>query len=231
MSDILIEYSSEDRDKVKPLVKALEDTGWSVFWDRSIPGGNLFIGSQYCVVVLWSCMSIRNRRIWSTALKAMEKSILVVAVIEDNTEIPVVLREAPSVDLSQWDGNRLAASFGKLQILVSLILGNYIEKEAQLKDPNQAIEILYQGVQIWNEYRRGNPQIDPDLRTANLSKLKLDLGGRINLTSVNFSCADLRGLDFLEANLTGADLSWAKLQDANLSQASLKENHTYRGRF
>jgi formylglycine-generating enzyme len=39
MSDILISYSSEDRDRILPLVTALEKTGWKVFWDRTIPPG------------------------------------------------------------------------------------------------------------------------------------------------------------------------------------------------
>jgi hypothetical protein len=34
MSDIFISYASEDRSKAEPLAKALEEQGWSVFWDR-----------------------------------------------------------------------------------------------------------------------------------------------------------------------------------------------------
>ena len=38
MADIFISYSNTDRDRVIPIVKALEKQGWSVFWDwRSIP--------------------------------------------------------------------------------------------------------------------------------------------------------------------------------------------------
>ena len=39
MSDIFISYSSADRPRVKPLVAALEQHGWSVWWYRSILAG------------------------------------------------------------------------------------------------------------------------------------------------------------------------------------------------
>jgi hypothetical protein len=39
VSDIFISYAIEDLNRIKPLVKALEEVGWSVWWDRSmLPG-------------------------------------------------------------------------------------------------------------------------------------------------------------------------------------------------
>ena len=39
MSDIFVSYASEDRERIMPLVRVLEKSGWSVFWDRTIPAG------------------------------------------------------------------------------------------------------------------------------------------------------------------------------------------------
>jgi hypothetical protein len=39
MSDIFISYANEDRPRVKPLVDALAQMGWSVWWDRTILAG------------------------------------------------------------------------------------------------------------------------------------------------------------------------------------------------
>ncbi len=65
MSDIFISYASQDRSRVEPLAKALEEQGWSVWWDRTIPPGKTFdevieeaIKAARCVVVLWSKISI-----------------------------------------------------------------------------------------------------------------------------------------------------------------------------
>ena len=42
MADIFISYASEDRLRAEPLAKALEEQGWSVWWDRTIPPGETF---------------------------------------------------------------------------------------------------------------------------------------------------------------------------------------------
>jgi uncharacterized protein YjbI with pentapeptide repeats len=84
------------------------------------------------------------------------------------------------------------------------------------------LEILKQGVEVWNKWREGNP-IEPDLEDVNLSM--------VNLAKVDFSMANLRNADLTLANLTLAnlreanlfrvDLSMAKLFKADLSRANL----------
>jgi hypothetical protein len=67
MSDIFISYASEERDRVLPLVSALEKTGWSIFWDRTIPAGKTWrqvIGSEIracrSVLVIWTKNSVTS---------------------------------------------------------------------------------------------------------------------------------------------------------------------------
>ncbi len=84
---------------------------------------------------------------------------------------------------------------------------------------------LKNGVDAWNEWRKENPKVIPnleqadlrvaDLRGANLTKAKL--GG------ANLRVANLEGAYLSEANLTGADLSEAVLGGANLGGADLME--------
>jgi hypothetical protein len=37
MSDIFLKYASADRDRAQRIAAVLEDQGWSVWWDRTIP--------------------------------------------------------------------------------------------------------------------------------------------------------------------------------------------------
>ena len=65
MSDIFISYASEDRAETKKLAHALESHGWSVWWDRSIPIGQIYaevieaaLKEARCVIVIWSEKSV-----------------------------------------------------------------------------------------------------------------------------------------------------------------------------
>lgn len=105
------------------------------------------------------------------------------------------------------------------------------------------LKLLQQGAEKWNEWRRLNPEVKPDLSDANLSRADLsgaslynaDLSGanlrranliRANLSGSNLRRSDLFGTDLSaaylsSANLTAADLSFADLSDADLSDADL----------
>src|SRR5713101_3759079 len=71
----------------------------------------------------------------------------------------------------------------------------------------EQLDILKQGVETWNEWRKEHATIRPDLRGADLSE------------------ADLRGADFSEADLVAADLTGADLSEANLNYAVLWQAH------
>lgn len=65
------------------------------------------------------------------------------------------------------------------------------------------IAILKSGVQTWNEWRRENPNIKPNLREIDISN------------------QDLRGIDFVETNLLYANLSNSNLEGASIVSSSL----------
>jgi uncharacterized protein YjbI with pentapeptide repeats len=70
------------------------------------------------------------------------------------------------------------------------------------------LEILRQGVEVWNPWRGKNTSVRIDLREADLS-------------GANLSGANLVGANFFRADLSGANLRWAYLSRANLSRANL----------
>jgi len=75
------------------------------------------------------------------------------------------------------------------------------------------LEILNQGVSAWNDWRKEQPHIKP-----NLSEI---FRYNENLTGANLSRANLRKVNLGRANLSGADLSGAVLSDATLEGAIL----------
>jgi hypothetical protein len=80
----------------------------------------------------------------------------------------------------------------------------------------EQLDVLKQGVEVWNEWRERNPDVQIDLRSA-------------ILVEVNFAHAVLSGADFTNAILIGVDFTGANLTNTNLTRAfiggaMLKEN-------
>jgi uncharacterized protein YjbI with pentapeptide repeats len=75
------------------------------------------------------------------------------------------------------------------------------------------LKILKQGVDAWNQWRRENRAIQPDLVQADLA--------RAHLRGVNLQRGELAWVDLHEANLVGADLRQADLRFAHLASADL----------
>lgn len=89
------------------------------------------------------------------------------------------------------------------------------------------LEILNQGVEIWNAWRRENQDIRVDLKEADLTKVNLsgaDLS-KVNLIKANLSEAILNGTSLREAKLNEANLSKAKLHKAYLFMADLSKTN------
>jgi uncharacterized protein YjbI with pentapeptide repeats len=95
------------------------------------------------------------------------------------------------------------------------------------------LEILLQGVDVWNQWRNEHPEIRPDfiesdLRQANLSQANLRWA---NFYQSNLSEADLSGANLAEAylgsisHLSGANFTAADLRQAHLSQSFLDDSN------
>ncbi|HUS72800.1 MAG TPA: pentapeptide repeat-containing protein [Sedimentisphaerales bacterium] len=89
------------------------------------------------------------------------------------------------------------------------------------------LKILTQGIEAWNEWRRKNQAIRPDLSFTDLANLICfwPHAGGYNLSKANLSYSrlrttDLSGGDLRQAKLQGADLLHTKLSGANLSRSN-----------
>jgi uncharacterized protein YjbI with pentapeptide repeats len=88
--------------------------------------------------------------------------------------------------------------------------------------------IYVEGVKVWNQWRRENPEIEPDLSGAVFRGDYLGTSYPEDLTEANLSKANLSGVDFWAAHLAGADFRGANLHRADLS-GTLLEGADFRG--
>jgi hypothetical protein len=98
----------------------------------------------------------------------------------------------------------------------------------------QHLDILRQGVNAWNSWRKYNPEVQPDLGGANFSGAILsyaDLSRAIlsetDLSGAYLSFAYLRGANLRKADLSGASLIGTVLIGTNLTQANLTDCRIY----
>jgi Pentapeptide repeats (8 copies) len=110
----------------------------------------------------------------------------------------------------------------------SLMHGFEAERRGRPLRLDNHLDILKQGVKVWNTWREENPDIYPDLSNADLYRADLRgafLGsaepGGANLSGANLCNADLRRANLSATDLTDANLNEARLNRVNLSHANL----------
>lgn len=80
------------------------------------------------------------------------------------------------------------------------------------------LDLLKQGIMLWNQWREDHSEIQPNLQEANLSGTNLK---GANLRGANLSGAELNRADLNQADLRFANLSGALLRDSDLSNTNL----------
>ncbi|MCH8141966.1 MAG: toll/interleukin-1 receptor domain-containing protein [Proteobacteria bacterium] len=110
MADIFLSYSSEDRERVQPLVEVFQAAGWSVWWDRNIRLGESYddaidaaVKDARCVVTVWTESSVASRWVKNESMVGLERGVFV-PVMLDPVELPIAFKTAQAADLTQWDG-------------------------------------------------------------------------------------------------------------------------------
>ena len=91
------------------------------------------------------------------------------------------------------------------------------------------LDILDQGVEVWNQWREDNPDLKPDLSHGilnhmNLNKADLRFTNLVEakLVDTNLVCAELTRANFMSANLAGANLKEANLSNSILINTSFE---------
>lgn len=111
MADAFVSYQREDRARVEPIVRLLEQTGLSVWWDPGLRAGERFdatiareLQAARCVVVAWSATSIHSPWVLDEAADGRDRDVLVPFSL-DGTRPPLGFRQFQTPDLRDWTGN------------------------------------------------------------------------------------------------------------------------------
>jgi tetratricopeptide (TPR) repeat protein len=108
LAQIFLSYSREDLERVGPLVEALENEGYTVWWDRALNPGENFettidheIQQAGCVVALWTEYSVQSQWVRNEAMEGMDRGVLVPAQLDD-VRIPVAFKQVQTADFRDW---------------------------------------------------------------------------------------------------------------------------------
>ena len=105
--------------------------------------------------------------------------------------------------------------------------------EVDIVADNNQIDILSQGVEVWNKWREDNPDALIDLKNAELMHMNLENANLAeadlqkanlsfaNFKNANFAFADLESAVFSFGSFEGASFSGAHLENAYLEDANL----------
>jgi WD40 repeat protein len=144
MADVFLSYANDDRDCAKMLAGAVEQHGWSVWWDRKIPLGTSWdrvieeqVDAARCIVVLWSKESIASDWVKTEAREGKARGILVPVLI-DGVKIPLEFRHMQAANLAAWRAGEPSGDFDILLARLTELLGPGRTSEVAGRDAGRA---------------------------------------------------------------------------------------------
>src|SRR4051794_29852742 len=114
MTDLFVSYKAEDRARIAPLVRALEQDGFAVWWDAHVGTGDQWresiaeqLDAARLIIVVWSRHSIgpNGQFVRDEATRALRRGAYFPIRI-DRVDPPLGFGENQALDLTRWKGDR-----------------------------------------------------------------------------------------------------------------------------
>ena len=109
-TSVFVSYSRADQKRAMPVIGALEQAGFRVWWDGLLEGGDNFLPTTDAalegadaVVVLWSKVSVDSHWVRDEATSGRDRHCLVPLSL-DGVQPPLGFRQFQVIDLSKWNG-------------------------------------------------------------------------------------------------------------------------------
>jgi TolB-like protein len=131
MSDVFVSYKAEDRDRVAPLVRALEADDLCVWWDSRIAAGSEWrqeieeqLDAAACVIVVWSKRSVgkQGRFVRDEADRAQRRGTYLPVRIDD-VQPPLGFGELQAISLRGWTGERTDSRYQNVLAAARAVMG------------------------------------------------------------------------------------------------------------
>ena len=126
---VFLSYSRADQARARPVIDALITSGFTVWWDGMLRGGENFLPTTEAaleqaraVVVLWSKTSVDSHWVRDEAQRGRERGCLVPLAI-DGSQAPLGFRQFQLIDVSRWRGRADAPEFQPVLDAVAALVG------------------------------------------------------------------------------------------------------------
>lgn len=115
--NVFVSYSRDDRETVLPIIRALENSALTVWWDGLLEAGTVFLQTTEqaleqadAVLVVWTKTSVNSNWVRDEATIGRDTSRLV-PITTDGSLPPLGFRQFHVVDLSSWKNKADAPEF------------------------------------------------------------------------------------------------------------------------
>lgn len=112
MADVFVSYAHKDGGRIGPLAGAVEESGYSLWWDeRLVPGDDYAmviereLAAARCVVVAWSASARDSLWVRAEANEALDGGKLVQLTL-DGAKLPLPFTILHYFDFKRWSGGR-----------------------------------------------------------------------------------------------------------------------------
>ncbi len=198
MASLFLSYARDDIECIRPLAKALERDGHSVWWDRHISGGEEFAGAieealatADVVIACWSETAVRSPWVRDEAGAGRDKGRLVPVTL-DGCLPPLGFRQYHTIDLSGWNGRPRSPA---LKPLKNAIAERASGTPTQERDPTMpvgnprgrfgarrwavaaaaALVVLLSGAFLYSRIWAGEGRIAPKVAIGDFALVSADL--------------------------------------------------------
>lgn len=139
---IFLSYTRDDRAVAEAVIAALEQRGFSIWWDGRLEGGDAFartteteLETADAVLVLWSARSITSHWVRDEATRGRDRGCMVPVSI-DGSEPPLGFRQIQYLNMSNWKGKPDASEVDALERAIRLtVAAPGSQRPAQVSRP------------------------------------------------------------------------------------------------